>query len=268
MIVGVSGELRKKAQASLDRVLAYLEKRAHMFAIDTVFQLRVIQGFLPDSIAGKIADASVTDLAKRDVTALRLKKMWQAPVKPMQSRIKLDDVKPASKDVIENCNNDAFNEHQSDVCIANAMDCKSWSKECKVFETKPACGYWLTHEFAYFHFLAMCPPHAIAPPVPVQSWLDLKMKGVYAEFLAYDGALMDLQAERILLGAMSGNPEFLTTKWIASIIATQTKGGCWSEPGAMAVSDLQYDLPSGDECEFHFTGMAAGVLATFLHYTA
>ncbi|KAI9002973.1 hypothetical protein DFJ74DRAFT_695461 [Hyaloraphidium curvatum] len=235
-----------RAEKAFTSALAWLSAQPSL-AIDTLFQLRLVEGALPGTPSARAAAALVAagapTTAGTDPTYERFAALAAAAIPPHAPR-HLPSPAAWTPDPA-----DEFDEDVSDNCLAGALGC-SWAPGCQKFQLEDGRGgYRLTHQvlFALFVERAGC---GNAMGVDPGGLLRRFAPAMLAEAES-DAEFSDLFAERITLGLMAGFRGFLRREWVAETLKKQEAAGCW-RPDA------------GEECTDHATGMAAVVLAYWI----
>lgn len=233
---------RARAEAALEKALEYLEKTREELSLDAVFLLRLVEGALPSTRAGAIAERSLA-AAKRDPTYPLFAELVRGPRPPHPRR-------PLPAFAIDGVPNprQAFDEPFSDTCLKGALACR-FAPGCRTYKTQLGqWGYVLTHQVLFFLFAR---EKKCAWDLDVDAWIARLSRAMLREHQS-DPRFSDLFAERMGLGAYAGYEEFLREEWVREILEAQRPPGCW--PWALGEA----------ECSDHATGMSAWVLAMYL----
>lgn len=237
--------------ASFDRGFTWLEQNILILQVDTLLQLRFIQGALPDSEIAKrartLAERALPLVQQNDPSFSLFSGLGTAPWKPI-SKKSLPAYHPAPGTMPNPL--ESFNEDFSDTCLAGAWDCR-WAPQCK--EYKLSSGHWgyvLSHQVLFF---AIAKHRKCEDKLGVD--LDKELERL-ASAMFYeqtrDREFSDLMAERLGLGFLAGYQEFLEQGLVENVLKAQTESGCWTY-GAQE-----------SECRPHPTGMALWVYSIWL----
>lgn len=239
-----AASLRTRAEVALSRGLRFLESMLDRVSLDAVFLLRLVEGALPSSPAGRLA-ARALPAAQRDATYPLFKTIVDKPWTPLPTRpLPALDIE-GTPDPAQ-----AFDEKFSDQCLTAALECR-WAPGCRAYKEKAGqWGYVLSHQVLFFLFVktSNC---AQKMGVDADAFLSRFGRAMLKEQEA-DSSWSDLMAERVGLGAHAGFAEFLDARWIETIVNAQQMEGCW------------WWRPEDPGCNDHASGMAAWVLALWL----
>lgn len=234
--------LRTDARAALDRALSWLDGSHDDLSVDSVFLLRLIQGAMPSSRAGALAERGLP-AAQRDPTYRLFAELLESKRPPHPPR-----ALPAAE--VPGVPNPAqpFDEKFSDTCLHGALACR-FAPGCREYILRLGqWGYVLSHQVLFFLFAR---EKGCDLGVDLDGWLGRLAAAMLREHTV-DRHFSDLYAERMALGAYAGFRELLRPAWIREVLRAQDPSGCW------------HWSAEREGCNDHTTGMAAWVLALFL----
>lgn len=164
----------------------------------------------------------------------------------------------------------AFSEQESDSCLEESTRCVMTDRCLKMENAGHSEGYTLTHEIIYFVQLMHCLKDE-GMREEIKPILRQKISNLAEQIQKIEkehpNMFTDLHVERYFIMMLAGyGKDAVDQKIIEKILNHQDSPlGCWGD-NTGGGSQALMDMPSGDSCSFHFSGLAASVLAFALDY--